>query len=124
MMHYCEMHIMLFQYFFDCSFRTVATDRIGWTYEGNIGTISFSYVDHKTLFRKVENQNFPTVGAAYTFDNVHLPSIFSVGVVIDTCKYACVENSNVHSKCYYAICKKVYLVYLESRCSGKCSHVV
>ena len=73
----------------DVEFRVAAGDRIGWNFEGSLGIISFQYVEeHKTYFRKVENTDFPIVQNTYTFDNIHLPSIFSVAVQIDPSKYA------------------------------------
>ena len=59
-------------------------DRIGWTNEGEFGPVSFQYVEgHETYFRKVEGTQWPVQGNEYVFDNIHLPSIFSLGVEVD-----------------------------------------
>ncbi len=59
-------------------------DRIGFTYTGNMGLISFSYVEgERTYFRKLDSGTAPNVGANYIFDNIHLPSKFSVAVEIE-----------------------------------------
>ena len=79
-----------FQFKNDVDFRVQAGDRVGWTCEGFTGIISFQYVDeHKTYFRKVEGNDYPILQNTYTFDNIHLPSIFSVAVQIDPSKYMC-----------------------------------
>ena len=60
-----------------------AGDRIGWTNEDNFLAISFQFdIGHRTYFRKVEDDQFPVLNNDYTFDNVHLPSIFSVAVEV------------------------------------------
>ena len=82
------LSVFALQYENDIDFRVAAGDRIGWTYEGSTGIISFQYVEeHKTYFRKVENTDYPIVQNTYTFDNIHLPSIFSVAVQIDPSEY-------------------------------------
>ena len=68
-------------------FRVELNDRIGWTEVHRYGVLSFEYIQgHRTYFRKYENTDYPTVGNEYTFDNVHLPSIFSIAVKINPSK--------------------------------------
>ncbi|KAI0220244.1 hypothetical protein LSAT2_028230, partial [Lamellibrachia satsuma] len=65
-------------------FRVLANDRIGWTNEDDFGVISFRYIEgHRTYFRKYENSEYPRTNEEYTFDNIDLPSVFSVAVKID-----------------------------------------
>ena len=69
-----------------------AGDRIGFTFEQTTGAFSFQYVEgHRTYFRKVDNDEFPVVGQAYVFDNIHLPSIFSVAVEVTTGGYKALD---------------------------------
>ena len=61
-----------------------AGDRIGWTNEDDFGVISFQYIEgHRTYFRKYENSEYPRTSDTYKFDNIDLPSMFSVAVKID-----------------------------------------
>ncbi|KAI0241694.1 hypothetical protein LSAT2_020955, partial [Lamellibrachia satsuma] len=61
-----------------------AGDRIGWTNEDDFGVISFQYTEgHRTYFRKYDNSEYPRTNDTYTFDNINLPSMFSVAVKID-----------------------------------------
>lgn len=59
-------------------------DRIGWTYENNVGPISFEYSEnsnaHRTYFRNVESNELPVVGEDYFFSSGYLPSTFSIAV--------------------------------------------
>lgn len=56
-------------------------DLIGWTFEGQIGMISFQYaMEHRTYFYRYREADLPKVGRVYNFDPVFLPSIFSVAV--------------------------------------------
>jgi len=63
-------------------------DRIGWTYEGDQGLISFNYdKDHHTYFYRMplSGENvpmLPTVGQTITFDEVHLSAVFSVAIEV------------------------------------------
>ncbi|CAH1795958.1 unnamed protein product [Owenia fusiformis] len=66
-------------------FRTTSGDKIGWTYEGDIGPISLSFAqNHLTYFLPLDNSPNPTVGREYEFEMLPLESIFSIGVLIDT----------------------------------------
>ncbi len=54
-----------------------------------MGVVSFQYVDqHQTLFRDVPMvqgiYNYPALGGEYYFDNIALPAVFSMGVIIAT----------------------------------------
>jgi hypothetical protein len=70
------------------AFVTQASDRIGWGFHDPVGLISFDYVEqHKTYFTKSRPDPFvPEVTKTYEFDNIHLPSRFSVAVQIDPSK--------------------------------------
>ncbi|CAH1795957.1 unnamed protein product, partial [Owenia fusiformis] len=66
-------------------FRTTSGDKIGWTYEGDIGPISLSYgQNHLTYFLPLDNGPNPQIGREYNFESSPLKAIFSIGVLIDT----------------------------------------
>ncbi|ELT87437.1 hypothetical protein CAPTEDRAFT_211564 [Capitella teleta] len=80
----------------DVDFRVASGDRVGWTFEGSTGIISFQYVEeHKTYFRKVKDVGFPVFQETYTFDNIHLPSIFSAAVKIDPILHSSIYQSDI-----------------------------
>ena len=64
-------------------------EKIGWTSETDTGVVSFNYENqHQTLFRNVPEVNgrdaYPEVAGDYTFDNIPLPAVFSIGAIIET----------------------------------------
>ena len=63
---------------------TLAGDRIGWTYEGEFGVISFDYVQgHKTYYAEVSTVGLPDVGSTVVFQSIPLPAVFSIAVEMD-----------------------------------------
>ena len=59
---------------------------IDWQNEGHVGPVSFNFLEgHRTYFRQVSGDR-PVVDHDYRFDNIHLPSVFSVAVGIDSGK--------------------------------------
>ena len=69
-----------------------AGDVIGWTYEGDVGAISFKYVrSHPTHFAQLQIINgrtiFPNLGQTVTFDSLLLPSLYSIAVQVDQCTF-------------------------------------
>ena len=78
----------VFQFnFTSAGFRVELNDRIGWTENHIYGVLSFEYIQgHRTYFREYNGTDYPTVGNEYIFDNVPLPSIFSIAVKINPSK--------------------------------------
>ena len=59
-------------------------DRIGWMFEGSLGLISFDYSAGHRTFSYVGS--IPQAGQNISFDNVFVPSVFSISVHIDLSK--------------------------------------
>ncbi|CAH1795955.1 unnamed protein product, partial [Owenia fusiformis] len=84
-------------------FRTISGDKIGWTYEGDIGPISLSSVqNHLTYFLPLDNGPNPQIGSEYEFESLPLETIFSIGVLIDISKrqrFVPLEWSQIFTLC-------------------------
>jgi hypothetical protein len=75
----------LYTFTINPTFQVATNDLIGWTYEGDVGAISFKYDNnHHTYFRKFDQGVFPRLSEAYIFDEVYLPSVFSVAVLLES----------------------------------------
>ena len=77
------------QYAVDTPVETLDEDRIGWTCEGYVSLISWDYViDHRTIFREADYiEDLSPGDHIYLFESIHLPSIFSVAVLVVPGKY-------------------------------------
>ena len=86
-------NVLHLQYSLNSSTAVNAGDLIGWTNEGNVGPISFQYVaSHRTYFSTVNLTStgvpsYPSVGTLVPFDEVYLPSMFSVAVELESSKH-------------------------------------
>ena len=72
------------QYKLPQPFRTMKDDYIGFTNEGSVGAISFSYLaDKRTLFVGQNAEAMPRVGDVFTFNNI-LRADYSIAVHLST----------------------------------------
>ncbi len=75
-----------------------ADDRIGWTYSGDVGIISYNLKNRYDIhFREIVNNEHPVVGNSYGFTIFPFPIVFSIGVSIKTCIY----NTGVPGKIFH-----------------------
>jgi len=59
-------------------------DRVGWTFLEDHSVVVFSYAEvGTTYFNDIGTGNFPTVGSIIDFDNVRIPAVYSVAVLLD-----------------------------------------
>ena len=57
--------------------------RLGWTFEDEVGPISFSYMDNYPLsFRTIKENKYPEVGTDYRFEELTYPAVHSIAVGI------------------------------------------
>lgn len=80
-------HILLFQYSINQTVALSNGDRIGWTFEGNVGPICFQYLElHRTFLFQILDSKYLEVGQTAVFDKVNLPSQFSIATLVDGSK--------------------------------------
>ena len=81
------------------SITLTGSEFLGVTYESGVGLLSLEFTDSGvTYFRNIPNPSFdssepmfPLVGNTYTFADVHIPSILSIGAVIEEGKFYCIH---------------------------------
>lgn len=66
------------------TFMARSGDFIGWTFEGDIGTIMFSYIEgrHTYFSAAAAGTTPPNIGQIVAFDPIVLPTVFSVAVLV------------------------------------------
>jgi len=87
--------LRLFQYSLtsaSASFVVKSGDRLGWTYEGSVGAISFTYDTSKhTYYQRAPISSLPAVGQIVQFTTVSLPSHNSAAILVNPCEYCVLE---------------------------------
>jgi len=81
-------------------------DYIGFTNEGDVGVISFSYnVERRTLFADQRAAAVPSLGDEFVFDS-QLPAEYSIAVQLSAGQF----NDVLHSKSNYRPPPQLYLL--------------